>query len=876
MAPRWLVRLLERVLPEDRHDDLVGDLEELHRRRLDRLGTIAAHLLTLAESAWLLFRFGVGRPVDALFSGRWVSAIELRLALRLVVKQPVMTLTSVVALGVGIGIVAGGFSVFRQALASELPWANGDRWVTVETYDRETRRRAPLELERFRLLRTSAPALAYLGGTESGEFNVVHGNGEVERISGARVTPGLFRHLPYRPVLGRLFVAADGAPDAEPVALVRESLWERRFGRSHDMLGRPLRVAGTDHLIVGVLPDEAGYPSQGELWLPMKEAGFGATDDRSPVGARFVGLLAEGATVEQARSQVQQLSDRASSEQQGLEGRILDVAPLGEMSMSPGIQVGIVVFMTVLLAILLIIAANVANLVVARTSRRSAELAVRTALGASRRRLVGQLFLEMLLVGGLASLLGLAAAGLILEVYDTLLDELPFWVDLSLRPSTAAVVAFLAVLATTVTGVVPGLRATGKDPGDALRGAGRGASLTVGRIGGAMIAAEVALSVALLGAAVLFARGFQRYLDPAFDLPEERVLTARLTLDLDEGDLVEGGASTVSDSLELVFKAVRRSVASMPEVPAVGLTSHLPRNSPYPEPVEVEGSEEVVTVPLVAAGPGLFGVLGVEPLLGRVIERTDLEPNAPAVAVVNRSFALQRFGTTRVVGRRLRPVAHDAEADPGPWREIVGVVPDVMEVTGAAGGAAGIYLPFEPRRFVSLAVRVAGEPMALTGRLRRAAYGVEPGLNVSEVVRLDQVGAENRRALGVMSTGLTGIGLVTLLLSLAGVYSIVSLSVTRRTREIGVRVALGAERSRVLWSVLRRSALLVLAGATLGAVAGHHLVRIRLFVFAVPDGGWWLFPGLVVLMAGAGLLACWLPARRALSIEPVEALRHDA
>ena len=379
--------------------------------------------------------------------------------------------------------------------------------------------------------------------------------------------------------------------------------------------------------------------------------------------------------------------------------------------------------------------------------------------------------------------------------------------------------------------------------------------------------------------AQIVARGFQRYVEPAFDLPDERVLTARLVLDLDEVDLVEGGAATVADSLDLVLRDFQGRLAALPGVSAVGASSHLPRMSPYPEPLELEGRPDLVSTPLVALGPGLLDVLEVRPVLGRDLDEADRLPGAPAVALVNEAFAREQYGTVQVLGRRLRmadggdPDAGDPDA-PEPWREIVGVVPDIMEVAGSTE-AGGVYVPLTPRRFVSVALRVDADPVAYTGRVRRAAFDVDPNLDVADIVRLDQVGAENRMALGVMTSALSGIGLVTLLLSLAGVYSIVSLSVTRRTREIGVRVALGENRRAILGSLLRRSSLLVVGGAAVGAVIGHRVAGLRLFVFAVPEPAWWLFPGLVALMGLAGVLACWIPARRALAIQPVEALRYD-
>jgi len=360
----------------------------------------------------------------------------------------------------------------------------------------------------------------------------------------------------------------------------------------------------------------------------------------------------------------------------------------------------------------------------------------------------------------------------------------------------------------------------------------------------------------------------------SFDLPEERVLTARVFVDLPAGGEREGTTASAADSVRTVTAALRSTLERLPEVTEVGVASHLPRVSPWPEPLEIEDRREVVEAPLVHQGPGVFETLEVRPVAGRLIEASDLEAGAPPVAVVNEAFAREQWGTAQAVGRRLRPLPHAGEGDPGPWRTVVGVVPNVMEVAAPAG-SAGVYLPAPPGRFFYVAARLESNPMAFAGRLRRTIFDLDPGLVVSEVVRLDAVGAENRATLATLGSALSGVGLVTLLLALAGVYAVVSLAVSQRTREIGVRVALGAHRNSILWSILRRSGRLVVGGAALGAAAGAFASRFRVFAFVVPDQGLWLFPSLVLLMALAGAAACWLPARRALSVQPVEALRHD-
>ncbi|MEK9499641.1 ABC transporter permease [Gaopeijia maritima] len=877
MAPRWLVALLEAVVAADRVDDVVGDLEELHRRRHARWGGLLAWLLTVAEGSTAVLVHGARGAARALAGRGGFSRVELRLALRLLARQPVMTATSVIALGLGIGLVAGGFSVFRQGIFGELPFADADRWVNIESYAADTGSRTPIDPDRLLTFATEVSQFAYLGEARSESVNIALGgvDGGVEAVEAARVSPGIFGHLPWRPVLGRLLVADDARSGAAPVALIRRSLHERRFGGDSEVIGRTLEITGVDHVIVGVLPDEAGFPDQNELWLPHPEVGT-ATAGQSPAGSRFIAILGEQAEVEAAGARLQQLSDQRVGADPSLVPLRFRVRPLAHILVTPQIYLGIATFLSILVAVLMVIAANVGNLVMARTSQRSGELAVRTALGASRARIVGQLFAESLVMAALAAVLGLAAAGAVLEFYDGLLDELPFWVDLHVAPDTAAAVVLLALLATVVATVAPALKATRSAPGDALRGT-RGASARIGRLGGVMIGAEVALSVALLGSALLFAEGFRRYVDPAFDLPDDRVLTARFGLDPSPSTLPT--AAIPDDSLPALMTRLAASLEARPEVRAVGFAGDLPRTSPWPEPVEVEGGPtpaDAPHTPVATIGPGLLEVLEQTPTSGRDFHPDDLAAGALPVALVTEAFAAARFGSSEVVGRRLRVLPESGDPDPAthPWRTVVGVVPDVMEVAGATG-TGGVYLPHRALRSTWMAVRVDRDPAALAPVLRREVYTLDPALRLTQVVRLGEVGAENRAALAALSSGLSAIGAITLLLSLAGIYAIVSLSVTRRTREIGIRVALGEARGAVLSSILRRSGVILALGAVVGAGVGLAFTRMRLFVFAVPEAQWWLFPALVAGTAVAGLLACWIPARRALAIQPVDALRYD-
>lgn len=868
----WIKRLLEKRLPGTVREDVVGDLEELARRRTARWGAWAATLITGLEGLcqlayWTIRTWGIRTPAA------WLSGSEFRLALRLLVKQPVLTTTAVLALGTGVGIAAGGISLIRQGLYGELPFANGDRFVVVRTYSEESGRQVDVDLERMRSFR-EASSLAYIGNAETVSLNIVHDSEEVERVIGTRLTPGFFAHLPYAPMLGRLLVADDGVAGTTPVALIRESFWRRNFGADRNAVGETVNVAGEIHTVVGVLPDSAGFPNEAEVWLAHDEALMGATDDRAGVDGRIIAILSDDASVDQVQNEISERSRQISAAGRGVEGQRHLVVPMARMQMNPQAQTATAGMMAVFVAVLLTIAANVANLITARTVRRSGELAVRSALGATRGRLVGQLFAEVLVVAAIASIIGLGLADRMLRFYDGLFDELPFWVHLQLNGETAVLVGLLGLLSAGVMGLIPALRATGGVTGDKLRAGGRGGVLGIGRVGGTMIAAQVALSVGLLGAAIVFARGFESYINPNFHLPDGRVLTATVSAFDSELGLAQDGEPVEEPSQRLAAE-VLSALEAMPGVGRAALANSLPRVSPWPEPLALQGRPDQVQAPVVWITPDFFGVLEVEPLLGRAFRDTDLDAEASRVAVVNEAFALEHFGTVQVLGQSVRMVDEHGSAEVSPWHEIVGVVPNIIEVAGGTG-SAGAYFPFDTRRRFSVAIQVAGRPMALGGSLRRVLFDLDPNLVVTDIASLEDVGTQNRQALLGISSAMTGMGFIALLLSLAGIYSIVSLAVSQRTREIGVRVALGAEPARVLWGVLRRSGFLVLTGAIIGAIGGGAFATAQgLFVFNLPDPEIWLFPALVTVTFLASMAACWVPARRALRIQPVEALRSE-
>ena len=783
------------------------------------------------------------------------SVSDLVLALRLIRKEPLLTFTVVLALATGIGMATTGFTVLEAGLSARLPFAGGDRLVLVDAFQEPDARRTTIEPERLGAFREGIPALSHVGALRSRGANLRLPSGEVALISAAYMTPDSFAVLPYAPVAGRALNAEDARPGAPRVVAIRESLWRRYYSGDSAIVGTTVDVSGVPRTIVGVMPDDLEFPASPEMWLSI--------DDMS--GARVFGVLRDGSTPELATQQMLAVSRQFESTRGDAPRLQLRVLLFVE-ALSQGLDLFAAAVVAVLLMILLVISANVANLVLARSMARSTELAVRTALGASRARLVSQIFAEVLLLGTMAAVVGLVASQATLRWITLSLTDMPSWVDFTARPMTIAFVVVVTVLAAAVGGVLPALRVTSRAPALNIAG-GRTISGGFGWLGSTMIAVQITLSIALLNAALVMARGVAGYRDGGPVLPGSQLITARVS--------AEGGSAY--DSL----KAIRGALVSIPGVQDAGLASSLPRLSPPTVVTTVRdslgGAESPrQSAPMVAVTEGFLESLGGAPTFGRLFEPTDYSERSAAVAIVNEPFARRFFGSGNPIGKQLRIVDADATGDE-PWREIVGVVPDLGLSAGDPALAAGFYVPLaNDTSFYYVAARLPAGAQLTDNALRAALVQVDPRVLVRDVMPIESVGAEDRAVFAGIGAALMGLGGVALMLSVIGVYAMLSFSVSRRTREIAIRSALGASRARILRSLVGRSSVPLIVGAIAGPLLGGVFVAARgIFAFRLPaDSGPLGLPILCGVMLAAGLVATWVPARRALRLTPSDALRN--
>ena len=848
---------------------------------------------------------GVEKHKEALRDGRglaWLGglSLDLKLGLRMLVKYPGLTVVGGLAMAFAawVGVVA--FEMVGVTLSPTLPLPGGDRVVHLRHWNVATNDAEPRALHDFLVWRRTLGSVTDLGAFRDVEHNLIGADGEGSPVVAAEVTASAFRIAPDRPLLGRTLAVADEQPGAPPVVVLGHDVWRTRFAGDSQVVGRTVRLGDAFATVVGVMPEGFEFPVSHELWTPLRAAAL----DRGPLsgpGVTIFGRLAPGATLEAAQAELTAWGRRAAAESPTTHERLQPrVAPYTSMYFDPskadsGLLMSVNVFAVMLLVL---VCGNVALLLFARAATRESEIIVRTALGASRGRIVGQLFAEALVLGGVATVVGLTAAGFSLREWGTTflernLGRLPFWLDPQLSPAAVAYAFGLALVGAVIAGVVPGLKVT-RGIGTRLKQGTAGAGgLRFGGVWTAVIIAQVAVTVAFPAVTFVVQREQvrMRSIEPAF--ATEEYLGVRLQMESTPAAAagVEAVRSAHLARFATSLEALRRRVEAEPGVEGVTFVDRMPRMGHRERWAELDDAARTGDVVHTAAvDASYFEVLEAPVVAGRAFRAVDLAPDA-RVAIVDRGFVDEVLKGWNAIGRRVRlsegRAVDEAGSDaPRPWYEIVGVVEDLgMGHVAEQGRPAGLYLPAPmggagTDGAVHMMVHVRGDPMALAPRLRTLATAVDPTLRLSEFQRLDEVADHLLWLIGLWLRITVVLSAIALLLSLAGIYAVLSFTVARRTREIGVRVALGASRRRVVIAIFRRQ----LTQVGLGVLAGGALIAAAALVpspDAGPLGGGLslrqaaLLVAYAAFMLGVCMLACIVPTRRALGVEPTEALRVE-
>ncbi len=866
--------------------------DEARRQALVRLGSVAG-----AREA---HRDRRGLP------GLEALVFDLKLGGRLLVKYPGLTIVGGLAMAFAICVGTVIFQMQSIFVHPSLPLSQGDRLVRIRNWDVAASSAEPRALHDFNVWRSTLRSVTELGAWRDVTRNLIVTEGDARPVQVAEITPAAFRVADGTPLMGRVLMEADDRPAAPSVAVIGYDVWRTRFGSDAAVLGRSVQL-GTEHVtVVGVMREGFAFPIAHDVWRPLRIVNDAHAPRSGPAISVF-GLLAPGATLDTAQAELTAVGRRVASEQPATHAQLQPhVTPYAMLDAGPsqdniGIRASIYFFAVV---ILVLVCSNVALLLFARAATRESELTLRTALGATRSRIVAQMFAEALVLGGVAALTGLLAAHVVLQNWgltflEVTIGRLPFWYDVSLSPATVLFALGLTVLGSAIAGVMPALKVT-RGMGSRLKQATPGAGgLQFGGIWTVVIVVQVAVTVAF-PAVVYQEQWLLRHVE-TFDVgfPTEEYLAARIQLDTPTaaGENTDAAREAHRAAFAGRVEELRRRVVAEPGVAGVTFVDRLPRTERPEYDIElpedanrkgpVGGSGEPDT-PLRQATvariePSYFDTLETSVLAGRAFTAADLAPGTQ-VAIVDQGFVDQVLQGRNPIGQQVRFSSDRSDPIklPNPWMDIVGVVKELgMGTPTRVGRAAGLYLPSSPGRLgrVYMMMHLRADPLAFAPKLGEIATAVDPTLRLSEVQRVDKVLEPISWFVRLWLRVTLVMTAVALVLSLSGIYAVLSFIVARRTREIGVRVALGANRRRVISAIFRRPLIQVgfgvLAGSALITLAGSIKADVPGLTDGLSFGRVAMIGGYGIVMLGVCLLACIVPTRRALSVEPTVALRMD-
>lgn len=815
---------------------------------------------------------------------RWSPAfswLDVKLGGRLVRKYAGISLAIVFALAVGIPLSLLPNHLVGSVLGQSPPFDDGERVVGVVGVGQDGR--AELRAGDFEILRQRVRSFAALGAVIPTEVNVVSGDGWSEGEDAALMTATIFTLARVQPMMGRALLAADEVPGAADVAVVGDGFWRRRLGGARNVVGTTLRIAGVPTTIVGVMPEGFAMPSVQQLWMPLRVRSADAASGLGP-GVRIYGRLADGVPMAQARAELQAVRLAPASGVRPNEIRADAVAfsaveipePEGGLA-----WLLLAIAQVVPVIVLLIACGNAAILILARTATRSGEVAVRTVLGASRARIMGQLFVEAFLLSLIATGVGVIAISITVARLAGRFP-LPFWFDPSITAAFALKALGVSVLCAVVAGVLPALRATGGALQSALQSAAAGRStLRLGRVAGALIVVEVGLAVVALFVGVMAWRLFQPSPDANTRVAgADRYLVASIRVP-SSGPGVATNGSTAQE-----HEAMRVRIASLQE--ALGrrlvLQPGVRRWTFSDQPPGEERDERFGGV-ATFVDPGFFAVLDVSPVAGRLFDAGDVSRDPavePATVIVNMKY-LERRGIRpqSAIGSRFK-LDQDRDGTPALWKEIVGVVPNIepSEDRVFADGTPVVFMAAAPGTLnpMTVTVDLTKSPLAFGPKLRALVADVDPTAFVSEVAALDDLPMPVN-VIAIATSIMTGLSLLAMALSSTGLYALMSMTVAQRRREFGIRLALGASARGVMMTVARRALMQIGLGVTWGA--GVWVVLMSSVLSADPGseaakmrGPWpYVLGASVVVVIAVALAAALGPTLRYVRMRPVETLR---
>ena len=803
---------------------------------------------------------------------------DLRFTFRLIAKERWFAAAAVVALALGIGVNAVGFTLINAAFLRGLPFDEADRLYMLTWQGRPGRRQVShVELEEWR---EGSRTFAGFGAFRNGTMNISDARALPEQARGTWVTANTFSLLRQPALLGRDFASTDEAKGAEPVVIISFTFWKNRYGADPNVLGTPVRMNGQPATIVGVMPEGMRFPDNTEVWAPAIPTAAQEARDARSLGV--FGRLADAASRREAQTEMDGIAKRLAAAYPDAYKNLfgIRVETFTERYVGGAAKTMFLVMMGAVGFVLLIACANVANLLLSRSASRAREIAVRTALGATRWRVVRQLLVESLVLAFVGGTLGLLLAYSGVRAFDASVSDpgKPYWIDFRVDYVVFGYVAAICVLTAVLFGLAPALHVS-KNNNEVLKEGGRG---TTGNrrarwLSGTMVVTELALTVVLLAGAGLMIRSFMKLetLDAGF--PIDHLMTMRMQLP--EAKYPTGEARRA------FYDQLEPRLAAIAGVESVAVTTTVPPLRAGERTFEIDGRPrqaggEELEAATVTISPRFFEVVGVGLRRGRGFQDSDGAPGSETV-IINERLASQFFPGEDPIGRRIRFVTREpAPNQPTPpWRTIVGISPTIRHSeTRQVELNPVVYVPSrqEPPAGASLLVRSQLPPASLADSLRRAVQAVDADQPVFTIQTLDQMLNEDRWPFRVFGVMFGVFAVIALVLSSVGLYAVMAYSVTQRTSEIGLRMALGAQARQVRWMVLKLGLVQLTLGLSLGLAGAVFLSRLMEgMLVGVTSSDPFTFALITALLTLVSIAACLLPARRATLVDPLTALRAD-
>lgn len=799
---------------------------------------------------------------------------DFRYGVRSLIKSPGLTVVAILALTLGIGLTATMFSMVYGAIMKGLPYPNGDRIVEIYR-DMPSRglRQMGVPIADYADYKARQRSLATIAAYYSGTVNV-SGALQAERYAGAWVTATTFDVAHVAPALGRVLRPGEDTPTGARVAVISYAMWKTRFGGDSSVIGQVLRANGQPFTIVGVMPEGYAFPDNAKIWLPLQMDPLALPRDGGQ-SLTVVGMLKPGVSLQQANADFDGIATRLQHEfKDANEGIGAQVQGFVDAELGPEPKRLLYTMLGAVFFVLLIGCANVANLLLDRAAHRSKEVGIRTALGASRAAVVRQFLAEALVLAAGGAVLGTAFAYGAIDLFNRVMTastEVPFFIDVRLNGPVLLFVIGVTVLATLFSGLIPAIQSSRADINEVLKDENRGSSsLRIGRMSRALVVFEIALSCGLLVAAGLTIKSIAnlRTMDPGFHTAN--IFTARV-----------GFPAGYTDTLmrQQFFEQLRARLGALPGVRSAAIMSSLPGVGSDGGNFQVEGKayptdRDYPRSNWYTISPGYFETFGIRIVQGRGITTADRADAAP-VAVVNRAFADKYFPGQNPIGRRFRQGAH---VDALPWLTIVGIVPTAFSGNQDDPRPPAYYVPLAQHslQFASMAVQTAGPPMAITAQVRAAVTSLNADIPIYWPYSMEEALARPLWFVRVFGTMFMIFGAIALFLAAVGLYAVMSFSVSRRTREVGIRMALGAQARDVIGMIFRQGVLQVGVGIVVGlAFAALVAQFMSVVLFEVKPRDPMIFGGVALVLAVTGLVACLVPARRATRVDPLVALRYE-